>query len=99
MYYQLLVFRPREVPHVLVMSRQCGSVIVTSAFGQMLGDKKTIITAPVTQVTVSQYCSQCQLVTTVRVVTSVKQPSLTYAVTNNNYASSFILDRIVEKVC
>ena len=87
MYYQLLVFRPREVPHVLVMSRQCGSVIVTSALGQMLGDKKTIITAPVSQVTVSLTDI---LVTTVRVVTSVKQPSLTYAVTNNNYASSSI---------
>ena len=73
MHYQLLVFRPREVPHVLVMSKQCGSVIVTSAFGQMLGDKKTIITAPVSQVTVSLTDI---LVTTVRVVTSVKQPSL-----------------------
>ena len=82
MYYQLLVFCPREVAHVLVMSRQCGS-----ALGQMLGDKKTIITAPVSQVTVSLTDI---LVTTVRVVTSVKQPSLTYAVTNNNYASSSI---------
>ena len=76
MYYQLLVFRPREVPHVLVMSRQCGS-----ALGQMLGDKKTIITAPVSQVTVSQYWSHTDIlvtdiVTTVRVVTSVTQPKL-----------------------
>ena len=77
MYYQLLVFRPREVPHVLVMSRQCGSVIVTSALGQMLGDKKTIITAPV-----SQYWSHTDiLVTTVRVVTSVTQPTLTQSQT------------------
>ena len=81
MYYQLLVFRPREVPHVLVMSRQCGSVMVTSALGQMLGDKKTIITAPVSQVTVSQYWSHTDIlvtdiVTTVRVVTSVTQPKL-----------------------
>ena len=72
MYYQLLVFRPREVPHVLVMSRQCGS-----ALGQMLGDKKTIITAPV-----SQYWSHTDiLVTTVRVVTSVTQPTLTQSQT------------------
>ena len=63
------------------MSRQCGS-----ALGQMLGDKKTIITAPVSQChntghsvnwSHSESCHECQA-------------ALTYAVTNNNYAFASI---------